>query len=127
MDDDLALAARHARTRRVHGALEGVAVNVGVNRADVIPHSFVYVGRALLRRLDARPGDLVSCRLRPVDPDEVPIPDDVREALIAADVLAGFESLSPPRRRQLLRPVLDASSPRTRLSRIEALIRSPRS
>lgn len=65
-------SAKDAGTRRVEGTIEGVPVNLGVNRSDVLPESFIYVGMGLQRRLGSRAGDVVSCRLRPAAPDDGP-------------------------------------------------------
>lgn len=123
-DEGLAAAARGAGTRRVEGTIEEVSVNVGLNRADVIPDAFIYAGRSLQRRLGATPGDVVRCRLRPADPDDVPVPDDVRRALADAGRLDAFERRTPPERRRLLQPVEDAATPATRQRRTAALLES---
>jgi hypothetical protein len=117
-------AARAAGTRRVEGTIDDMPVNVGVNRADVLPDAFMYAGKGLQRRLGARPGDVVSCRLRPADPDEVPLADDVHRALADADRLDAFQRKQPPDRRRLLQPIEDAARPETRQQRIAALLRS---
>ena len=117
-------AARTFGTRRVEGAIDEVPVNVGVNRADVLPDAFMYAGKALLRRLGARPGDLVHCRLRPADPDDVPLAEDVDRALADAGRLDAFERRTPAQRRRLLQPIEDAVKPGTRQQRIAALLRS---
>jgi hypothetical protein len=117
-------AARAAGTRRVEGTIDDMPVNVGVNRADVLPDAFMYGGKGLQRRLGARPGDVVSCRLRPADPDEVPLADDVHRALADADRLDAFQRKQPPDRRRLLQPIEDAARPETRQQRIAALLRS---
>ena len=103
--------------------VEDVEVNVGLNRADVLPDAFSYAGKALLRRLGARPGDVVRCRLRPVDPDVVPVPEDVASAVDAAGATAAFEALRPAERRRRLHPVADAARDDTRARRVAALVR----
>jgi uncharacterized protein YdeI (YjbR/CyaY-like superfamily) len=101
-----------------------VQVNVGVNRADVLPDAFTYVGKGLQRRVGAEPGDLVTCRLRPADPDDVPIADDVQAALADAGRLDAFRLRTPAQQRRLLQPIEDAVRPATRQRRTGALIRS---
>jgi uncharacterized protein YdeI (YjbR/CyaY-like superfamily) len=86
----------------------------------------MYAGKGLRRRLGTRPGDVVSCRLRPADPDEVPLADDVHRALADADRLAAFQRKRPADRRRLLQPIEDAARPETRHQRIAALLRSLR-
>lgn len=124
LDDALQNAVVAAGTRRVEGRLDEVPVNLGVNKADVTPRTFLYVGAALQRRLDAGAGDVVACRLRPADPDHVPVPADVRAALEAAGRYEAFTRRRPSERRQLLQPIDDAVQESTRRRRIEALIRA---
>ena len=124
LDERLETAAEVERTRRVEGRVDEVEVNLGINKADVAHAPFLYVGTELRRRLGARAGDVVACRLRPADPDHVPVPDDVRTALHSAGRQQAFDSLRPAERRRLLQPVNDASQPATRQRRIAALVRS---
>ncbi|SDY62063.1 Bacteriocin-protection, YdeI or OmpD-Associated [Geodermatophilus africanus] len=124
LDHFLEDAVRAAGTRRVEGRIEGVDVNLGVNRADVVPRPFCYVGAALQRRLEAQAGDVVTCRLRPADPDHVPLADDVRAALADAGRLGAFQSRRPAQRRRDLQPIDDAARETTRRARIESLVRS---
>lgn len=126
LDARLDRAAAEERTRRVEGSVDGVEVNLGINKADVAHAPFLYVGTALRRRLGAQAGDVVGCRLRPADPDHVPVPDDVRSALETAHRQQAFDSLRPAERRRLLQPVDDAAQPETRQRRIAALVRSLR-
>ena len=122
--DELAVLAREASTRRVEGHLDEIAVNVGLNRADVIPETFIYAGSALLKRLGARAGDVVRCHLAPADPDLVPVPEDVAHALEAAGRRDAFERKPASERRRLLAPLESAARPETRHRRIRALIAS---
>jgi hypothetical protein len=124
LDAALEAAAKAAGTRRVEGTIDEVPVNVGVNRADVLPDAFMYAGKGLQRRLGARPGDVVACRLRPADPDDVPLADDVHRALADAGRLDAFQRKPPADRRRLLQPVEEAARPETRRQRIAALLRS---
>ena len=124
LDEPLEDATKAAATRRVEGTIEEQPVNVGVNRADVIADAFLYAGKALLRRVGAGPGDVVRCRLRPADPDDVPVADDVHRALADAGRLGAFERKTPAERRRLLQPVEDAGTPETRRRRTAALLKS---
>jgi hypothetical protein len=117
-------AARAAGTRRVEGTIDDVPVNVAVNRADVLPDAFIYAGKPLRRRLGARPGDLVHCRLRPADPDDVLLAEDVNRALADSGRLAAFERRRPGERRRLLQPIETAVTSETRRRRIAALLGS---
>jgi hypothetical protein len=115
-------------TRRVEGEIEGVEVNLGLNRAEpsVLEAPFLYAGASLQRRLGLEPGEVARCRLRPADPDEVPLPDDVREALEDADALDAFELMSPGRRRRALAEIELAAKAETRARRVAALVRDLR-
>lgn len=124
LDKALVDAAKEARTRRVEGTIEDLPVNVGLNRADILPDVFMYAGKGLQRRLGARPGDVVHCRLRPADPDDVPMADDVQRALADAGRLDVFERRTPAERRRLLQPIDEAATWETRQRRISALARS---
>lgn len=124
LDRSLGTAAKNAGTRRVEGTIEEVSVNVGVNRADVLPDAFMYAGEGLQRRLGAGPGDVVHCRLRPADPDDVPVAQDVHRALADGGRLAAFQRKTPADRRRLLHPIEEAARPEPRQQRIAALLRS---
>jgi hypothetical protein len=117
-------AARTSGTRRVEGTIDDVPVNVGVNRADVFADAFMYAGKGLLRLMGARPGDVVHCRLRPADPDDVPLAEDIDRALAQAGRLEAFERKTPAQRRRLLQPIVEAVKPETRQQRIAALLSS---
>ena len=123
LEQTLEHAAATARTRRVEGTIEELSVNLGVNRADVLPDAFMYAGKGLQRRLEARPGDVVHCRLRPADPDKVPLPEDVHTALTRAGRLSAFEGRTPSERRRLLQPIEQALKAETRQQRTAALLR----
>ena len=124
LDDLLQDAVIAAGTRRVEGRLDAVSVNLGVNKADVAARPFMYVGAALRRRLGTRVGDVVACRLRPADPDHVPVPADVQAALDVAKQAVAFARCRPAERRRLLQPIEDAASEATRQRRIDALVRT---
>lgn len=119
---DLEEAARAARTRRVEGTLDDLEVNLAINRADVLDAPFLWAGQTLQRELGLRPGDAVRARLRPADPDAVPLPGDVVVALDEAGALAAFEALRPGERRRRLATVASAARPETRARRIAALV-----
>jgi hypothetical protein len=124
LPEALVAEARAAGTHRFDGWVDDVAINVGIARADVMPDAFFYAGKPLQRRLGLRPGDAVRCRLRPVDPDVVPIPSDVAAELSAAPgAEAAFAALPAPQRRQLLVPVESAATAPTRARRIQELVR----
>lgn len=123
LDDLLEDAVTAAATRRVEGTLDDLHVNLGVNRADVAPRPFFYVGVTLQRRLHVRPADTVTCRLRPADPDDVLVPEDVIEVLTATGRWDAFCRRCPSERRRLLQPIQDTTVEATRRRRIEALAR----
>ncbi len=117
-------AAERWPTRRIDGSIDGLSLNLGLNKADsnVMPGSFVYIGAGLQRRLGVHPGDLVSCEFEPVDPDLVPVPQDVAEAMEAARCTSAWERKRPSERRQLLMPIDNAAREQTRAVRIARLV-----
>ncbi|MGB2719314.1 MAG: YdeI/OmpD-associated family protein [Rhodococcus sp. (in: high G+C Gram-positive bacteria)] len=117
-------AAERWPTRRIDGSIDGLSLNLGLNKADskVLPGSFVYIGAALQRRLGVRPGDLVSCEFEPADPDLVPVPQDVAEAMEAAHCTSAWERKRPSERRQLLMPIDNAAREQTRAVRVARLV-----
>lgn len=119
-------AATAVGTRRVAGTVDDVEVNLAITRADVIQHPFLWAGAGLRRRLGSVAGDVVTCRLAPVDPDHVPVPPDVLADLEQAGVWAAFAALRPAARRQRLVPVEDAARPATRERRVADLVASLR-
>ncbi|OZC67511.1 hypothetical protein CH276_03365 [Rhodococcus sp. 06-470-2] len=118
-------AAERWPTRRIDGSIEGSSLNLGLNKADsnVMPGSFVYIGAGLQRRLGIRPGDLVSCEFEPADPDLVPVPKDVAEAMEAAHCTSVWERKRPSERRQLLMPIDNAAREQTRAARVARLVK----
>lgn len=121
--DELVEAAAAAGTRRVEGTVDDAEVNVGLTRVGRVG-PFFYAGPALRRRLGVAVGDAVRCRLRPADPDLVPVADDVAAALAGAGMATRFEALPPPERRRLLQPVEAAARAATRERRVAALVTS---
>lgn len=115
-------AAAGAGTRRVAGTVEDVPVNLALQHVTDLGDPFVYAGAALLRRARAEVGEPVRCVLAPADPDEVPVPPDVEEALRRAGLLATWESRRPAVRRRLLQPVESAVREQTRATRVEQLL-----
>ena len=114
--------AERQGTRRVAGEIEGTPVNLAVTTAPVVDGPFVYAGTSVLRRIGVRAGDPVTCRLAPADPDDVPLADDVEEALAAADLLGAWEALTPATRRRRLYAVDSAASAATRARRLAELL-----
>lgn len=123
---ELVDAAARWPTRRIDGAIDGLSLNLGLNKADpdVLTGTFVYVGASLQRRLGVTPGDLVSCDFAPADPDVVPLPADVAEALENAECMSVWERKRAAERRQLLVPIDSAVRETTRAARIARLVRT---
>ena len=60
---------------RVEATIDDVPADVGLNRAGILPDAFMYARQGPApQHLGAEPGDHVCCRLRPADPDDVPLP-----------------------------------------------------
>lgn len=117
-------AAEAAGTRRVAGELEDVTVNLALTRAPVIDDTFVWTGSSLLRRLRLEVGDPLTGWLAPVDPDEVPVPDDLAEALATAGLRERWDLQTPATRRRQLVPIDGAATAATRARRIRSLLQS---
>jgi hypothetical protein len=115
-------AAADLHTRRVGGQIEGVEVNLALTTAPAREGTFVWAGASLLRRVRLEAGDPVSGWLAPVDPDAVPVPDDVLEALMAAGARERWDSLSPSARRRHLAQIDLAATAATRAKRIATLV-----
>jgi hypothetical protein len=118
----LVAAAQELGTRRVGGELEGTPVNLALTRAPVFSGTFVWAGASLLRRMRLEAGDPVTGHLAPVDPDHVPVPPDLADALAVAGVSDAWEALSPASRRRELVPIDAAVSAATRGRRIQTLL-----
>ena len=116
------LAARGAK--RVEGEINDHPVNLGLSRAPVVDGPFLWAGQSLLDRLGVEPGEVLEVRLRPAPDDRVDTPDDIAAALRAAGVTAGWEALTPGKRRGLLYQIATAKTAPTRTKRIAALIQT---
>ena len=114
--------ADRQRTRRVAGEIEGVPVNLAITTAPVVDGPFVYTGASVLRKIGVRAGQPVTCRLAPADPDDVPLAEDVEDALVAHDLLGAWEALPPTTRRRRLYAVDSAASAATRARRLSELV-----
>ncbi|KAA0924479.1 hypothetical protein FQ188_14580 [Rhodococcus sp. ANT_H53B] len=122
---ELVEAAKRWPTRRIDGSIDGLSLNLGLNKADadVMPGSFVYVGAGLQRRLGVNIGDLLSCEFEPADPDLVPVPKDLEQAMENAECTAAWERKRASERRQLLMPIDNAAREQTRADRVARLVR----
>ncbi len=120
--EELAAAARASGTRRLTGVIDGVPVNLAVNRAPVVGGPFLWAGATLLRRLEAEPGEPVRCELTPADPDVVDLPADVQQAIDDAGAGDAWEALTPATRRRRLHAVESARKAETRARRIAELV-----
>jgi hypothetical protein len=102
---------------RVAGLLNSIAISGTLMPVRGGGHR-LYVNGAIRAAAGVAVGDEVTLALRPVAPDEVTIPPDVADAFEAAGASSVFESLAPSHRREWLRHIDDARSPRSRTRRI---------
>jgi Bacteriocin-protection, YdeI or OmpD-Associated/Domain of unknown function (DUF1905) len=109
-------------TRRVEGEINDHPVNLALTRAPVVEGVFLWTGQSLLDRGGIVPGEILEVRLKPAPDDRVDVPDDVLAALRAAGVMAGWETLTPGRRRGMLHQINTAKTAATRAKRIAALV-----
>lgn len=84
---------------------------------------WMMVVNAAMRDGGLVPGAVYRCEVvRDDAPREVEVPEDLREALDAAGVTAGWEALSYTRRRELAGAVVSAKRPETRAKRIDLAV-----
>lgn len=122
MPDALVASARTAGTRRVGGQLDGLPVNLALTTAPVIDSTFVWAGASLLRRMRLEVGEPVLGSLAPVDPDYVPIPADLADALFQNGQRDAWDALAATGRRRRLVPIESAATEVTRTRRIASLL-----
>jgi hypothetical protein len=106
---------------RVAGTLEGHPVH-----ATLVPKAGgvhrLYVGGGMRAATGVAVGDRVRLALRPLREGEVGIPADLVRALAKAGLRRRFDRLPPAHRRELVRSIEDARTPRNRAVRIERTI-----
>ena len=105
--------------KRVELEINDQSFELALTKAPVLAETFVYTGKRILTATAVTPGELLSLRIRGSDPNKVDLSDDVRAMLIAGEVLAAWEALSPGKRRGLLHPIQTAKRPETRRARIQ--------
>jgi hypothetical protein len=80
---------------------------------------WMMVVNAAMRDAGLVPGAVYRCEVvRDDTPREVEVPDDLRDGLVAAGVLSGWEGLSYSRRRELAGAIAEAKRPETRSKRV---------
>jgi hypothetical protein len=115
----LAFASFAERGRvRVAGTVEGHPLH-----ATLIPtrsgRHRLYVNGGMRAATGVEVGDRVSLALRPLRGGQVGLPADLARALGRARLRRDFDALPPSHRRELVRSIDDARSPRNRAARIE--------
>jgi hypothetical protein len=84
----------------------------------------LYVNGAMRRAAAVGVGDEVRFELRfDPEPRELPVPDDLRQALRESGAQEAWERLTPSHRKELIVVVLDAKKPETRARRNRRAIR----
>ncbi|MGL5824753.1 MAG: YdeI/OmpD-associated family protein [Nocardioides sp.] len=111
-----------AGAKRVEGTVNDVEINLALVRAPVVDGQFLWAGDSLMRRIGVSPGEPLSVRVRPVDPDLVVLPDDVGTAIAAAGAGAAWQTLSAGRQRSALYRIESARTQPTRQRRIAELV-----
>ena len=114
-------ALADARRVEVEGEINDYPVNLAITKAPVLDAPFLWTGKSLLDRADIEPGDVGEVRLRPADPNEVDVPDDVALALRAAGLSQKWEAWTPGKKRAALHKITSAKREATRLKRIADL------
>ena len=106
----------------VEGRVDGAAVRATLVPAGKGRHR-LYVNGGTRSAAGVGVGDSVSFELRGTRHDEVRPPEDVADTLLKVKgARAAFDALSASHRRELLRYVDDARSPKTRQRRIQSTI-----
>lgn len=123
---DIADVLGAAGVRRVLGTMEGPGASADFNLAllgkrDGPRH--LMVSRARMRALGAEPGSTVGVEMRPdPSPDDVPIPDELADALADNPAAAErFAAMTPGKRRSLVHHVTGAKRADTRIDRARDL------
>lgn len=95
---------------------EGITSRTSISRYQ---GRWMMVVNAAMREAGLQPGAVYRCEVvRDDAPREVDLPDDLSKALADAGVIAGWESMSYTRRRELAGSVAAAKRPETRAKRI---------
>jgi Bacteriocin-protection, YdeI or OmpD-Associated/Domain of unknown function (DUF1905) len=119
---DAVAAWRSDGVKRVAGTIDGVEVDLAITTAPVIDDAFVWAGAALLRRIEAEAGEVVTVELQAADPDAVRVPTDLAAAIEAAGGVGRWEALTPAQRRRHVYGIESARTDATRSRRITALV-----
>lgn len=95
---------------------EGITHRTSISR---YRGQWMMVVNAAMRDAGLMPGAVYRCQVvRDDTPREVEVPDDLRDGLVAAGVMSGWEALSYTRRRELAGAVAEAKRPQTRSKRV---------
>ena len=124
LPEDIAMELERQGTRRVDIELNDHPFNVALTKAPVIPDTFVYAGKSVLREAGISPGEEIEVRLRRADPNLVDVPNDVMLAVRRANVVEAWASLTPGRQRGLLHQIDSAKKQETRARRIAQLVKT---
>jgi hypothetical protein len=115
---DVAEALLATGARRVEGEIADHPVNLALSRAPEVEGVFLWAGQSLLDRTGITPGKRVEVHLLPAPPDAVDTPDDLATALRRAGRSAGWEALTPGKRRGLIYRIDNAKTATARDRRI---------
>lgn len=107
---------------RVEGEINDHPVNLSPQTAPVIEGQFLWTGKTLLKEIGIEPGERVTVRLRPADPNAVDVPEDVTLAIRAGGMTEAWGALTPGKQRGLLHQINTAKRAETRAKRIASLV-----
>ena len=119
---DVARSFAAVGARRVEGEIAEHPVNLALSRAPEVDRLFLWVGKNLLDRLDAKPGQRLDLRLRVAPPDAVDTPADMQAALRRAGKTDAWQRLTAGKKRGALYQIDTARTETTRARRIAAII-----
>jgi hypothetical protein len=112
--------AEHGRVR-VAGTINGQPLHATLVPTRDSSHR-LYVNGGMRAATGIEVGDRVTLELRALRCDEVDIPNDLAKRLAKAGLRRRFDALSASHRRELVRSIEDARSPKNRTVRIERTV-----
>ena len=118
---EVARVLQAAGAKRVGGEIAEHPVNLTLSRAPEVDGVFLWAGKSLLDRLEAKSGEWLEVRLRTAPPDAVDTPEDVEAALRSAGKRDAWRHLAPGTKRGALYHTDTAKTGATRAKRIATM------
>ena len=123
-----AIELTDAQVDELGGALAAVRVRIGDHEARLRlgvmgGKNLVGLSKAARAELGVEIGDTVDAEIE-LDADDrvIEVPTDLASALDVAGARAAFDALSPSRRKEFVRGIVEAKQPATRERRVQAAV-----